>query len=272
VPLPQLARCIMASFAQVTDACHAVAALIAAGIIPAGLEMLDQAASRLVEPFAHAGYDLDAAAVLLCESDGTPEEVSDEIQHMSAVLRSAHATRVQVSNSESERLRFWAGRKNAFPAAGRAAPAYYCMDGTIPRRHLAEMLLSIQSMERKYDLQCPNVFHAGDGNLHPLILFDDSDADSVARAEQFGAEILEKTVQLGGTISGEHGIGVEKLNQMCSQFDRATLDAFGAVKQAFDPSGLLNPGKVVPTLHRCGEYAGMKVRAAAAPFPDLPRF
>jgi len=272
VPMPQLARCIMASFAQVTDACHAVAALIAAGIIPAGLEMLDQAASRLVEPFAHAGYDLEAAAVLLCESDGTPEEVSDEIEHMSAVLRAAHATRVQVSNSESERLRFWAGRKNAFPAAGRAAPAYYCMDGTIPRRHLAEMLLSIQSMERKYDLQCPNVFHAGDGNLHPLILFDDSDADSVARAEQFGAEILEKTVQLGGTISGEHGIGVEKLNQMCLQFDRATLDAFGAVKQAFDPSGLLNPGKVVPTLHRCGEYRGMKLRAAAAPFADLPRF
>jgi glycolate oxidase len=272
VPMPQLARCIMASFAQVTDACHAVAALIAAGIIPAGLEMLDQAASRLVEPFAHAGYDLEAAAVLLCESDGTPEEVSDEIEHMSAVLRAAHATRVQVSNSESERLRFWAGRKNAFPAAGRAAPAYYCMDGTIPRRHLAEMLLSIQSMERKYDLQCPNVFHAGDGNLHPLILFDDSDADSVARAEQFGAEILEKTVQLGGTISGEHGIGVEKLNQMCLQFDRATLDAFVAVKQAFDPSGLLNPGKVVPTLHRCGEYRGMKLRAAAAPFADLPRF
>ncbi|HEY5020550.1 MAG TPA: FAD-linked oxidase C-terminal domain-containing protein [Steroidobacteraceae bacterium] len=272
VPMPQLARCIMASFAEVTHACHAVAALIAAGIIPAGLEMLDQAASRLVEPFAHAGYDLDAAAVLLCESDGTPEEVGDEIEHMSAVLRAAHATRVQVSNNESERLRFWAGRKNAFPAAGRASPAYYCMDGTIPRRHLAQMLLAIQTMERKYGLQCPNVFHAGDGNLHPLILFDDSDADSVTRAEQFGAEILEKTVQLGGTISGEHGIGVEKLNQMCSQFDRATLDAFGAVKSAFDPSGLLNPGKVVPTLHRCAEYGRMRVHGGATPFPELPRF
>jgi glycolate oxidase len=272
VPMPQLARCIMASFAEVTDACHAVAALIAAGIIPAGLEMLDQAASRLVEPFAHAGYDLDAAAVLLCESDGTPEEVSDEIEHMSAVLRRSHATRVQVSNNESERLRFWAGRKNAFPAAGRAAPAYYCMDGTIPRRHLAAMLLSIQAMERKYGLQCPNVFHAGDGNLHPLILFDDNDPDSVARAEQFGAEILEQTVQLGGTISGEHGVGVEKLDQMCLQFDRPTLDAFGAVKQAFDPSGLLNPGKVVPTLHRCGEYGKLRKHAGAAQFPELPRF
>ncbi len=271
VPLPQLARCIMASFAQVSDACHAVAALIAAGIIPAGLEMLDQAASRLVEPFAHAGYDLDAAAVLLCESDGTPEEVGAEIEHMSAVLRQAHATRVQVSESEPERLRFWAGRKNAFPAAGRAAPAYYCMDGTIPRRHLASMLLAIQDMETRYGLKCPNVFHAGDGNLHPLILFDDSDADSVTRAEAFGAEILEKTVQLGGTISGEHGIGVEKLDQMCTQFDRATLDAFTGIKRAFDPGGLLNPGKVVPTLHRCGEF-GRQRGGLPARFSELPRF
>jgi glycolate oxidase len=272
VPMPQVARCIMASFAEVTHACHAVAALIAAGIIPAGLEMLDQAASRLVEPFARAGYDLDAAAVLLCESDGTPEEVSDEIEHMSAVLRAAQATRLQVSSNESERLRFWAGRKNAFPAAGRASPAYYCMDGTIPRRHLAQMLLAIQALETKYRLKCPNVFHAGDGNLHPLILFDDSDADSVARAEQFGTEILEKTVQLGGTISGEHGVGVEKLNQMCSQFDRGTLDAFVGVKRAFDPSGLLNPGKVVPTLHRCAEYGRMRVEGGAVPFPELSRF
>jgi glycolate oxidase len=272
VPLPQLARCIMASFGQVSDACHAVAALIAAGIIPAGLEMLDQAASRLVEPFAHAGYDLDAAAVLLCESDGTPEEVGAEIEHMSAVLRQAHATRVQVSESEPERLRFWAGRKNAFPAAGRAAPAYYCMDGTIPRRHLASMLLAIQDMETRYGLKCPNVFHAGDGNLHPLILFDDSDADSVARAEAFGAEILEKTVQLGGTISGEHGIGVEKLDQMCTQFDRATLDAFTGIKRAFDPGGLLNPGKVVPTLHRCGEFGKQRAGQPSSQFADLPRF
>jgi glycolate oxidase len=272
VPTPALARCIMASFARVADACHAVAALIAAGIIPAGLEMLDQAASRLVEPFAHAGYDLEAAAVLLCESDGTPEEVADEVLRMSAVLNAAGATRLQVSENETERLRFWAGRKNAFPAAGRASPAYYCMDGTIPRRHLAEMLAQIATLEDKYGLRCPNVFHAGDGNLHPLILFDDADPDSVARAEAFGAEILEHTVRLGGTISGEHGVGVEKLDQMCSQFERATLEAFLGVKRAFDPAGTLNPGKVVPTLHRCAEYGQRRVRAGAERFPELPRF
>jgi len=272
VPTPQLARCIMASFADVEDAGNAVAALIAAGIIPAGLEMLDQAASRLVEPFAHAGYDLDAAAVLLCESDGTSEEVEDEISRMSEVLRVAGATKLRISTSEAERQRFWAGRKNAFPAAGRASPAYYCMDGTIPRKHLGTMLKAIQAMEAKYRLGCPNVFHAGDGNLHPLILFDDADPDSVARAEALGAEILEESVRLGGTITGEHGVGVEKLDQMCAQFDAPTLEAFFAVKRAFDPAGLLNPGKVVPTLHRCAELGGMRVHAGEEKFPDLPRF
>jgi len=272
VPNPQTACCIMASFADVEDAGRAVAALIAAGIIPAGLEMLDQAAARLVEPFANAGYDLDAAAILLCESDGTPEEVAEEITRMSEVLRAAHATRLQVSAHEAERQRFWAGRKNAFPAAGRAAPAYYCTDGTIPRKHLGAMLKSIQAMERQFGLRCPNVFHAGDGNLHPLILFDDCDPDSVARAEAFGAAILEASVRLGGTITGEHGVGVEKLDQMCSQFDRPTLDAFHAVKRAFDPPGLLNPGKVVPTLHRCAEYGRMRVHAGELKFPELPRF
>ncbi|MEY4760243.1 MAG: hypothetical protein RLZZ200_99 [Pseudomonadota bacterium] len=272
VPKPQLARCIMASFADVGEAGDAVAALIAAGIIPAGLEMMDQAASRLVEPFANAGYDLDAAAVLLCESDGTPEEVEDEIARMADVLRTAHATRIQVSRDEAERLRFWAGRKNAFPAAGRAAPAYYCTDGTIPRKHIGTMLRSIQDMERRHGLACPNVFHAGDGNLHPLVLFDDADPDSVARAEAFGAEILEESVRLGGTVTGEHGVGMEKLNQMCSQFDAESLDAFRGVKRAFDPDGLLNPGKVVPTLHRCAEYGRMRVKVGDLPFPELPRF
>jgi len=271
LPAPQQARCIMASFADVGDAGNAVAALIAAGIIPAGLEMLDQAASRLVEPFAKAGYDLDAAALLLCESDGTPEEVEAEIARMEQVLRSAGATRLSVSNGEAERVRFWAGRKNAFPAAGRAAPAYYCTDGTIPRRHIGTMLKSIQQLELKYGLGCPNVFHAGDGNLHPLILFDDADADSVARAEAFGNEILEQCLRLGGTVTGEHGVGVEKLNPMCSQFDRPTLDAFEGVKRAFDPSGLLNPGKVIPTLHRCAEYGRMKVSAGRIAHPELPR-
>jgi glycolate oxidase len=272
VPKPQTACCIMASFADVEDAGRAVAALIAAGIIPAGLEMLDQAAARMVEPFAKAGYDLDAAAILLCESDGTAEEVTEEITRMSEILWAARATRLQVSASEAERQRFWAGRKNAFPAAGRASPAYYCTDGTIPRKHLGTMLKSIQAMELQFGLRCPNVFHAGDGNLHPLILFDDCDPDSVARAEAFGAAILEASVRLGGTITGEHGVGVEKLDQMCSQFDRPTLDAFVAVKRAFDPPGLLNPGKVVPTLHRCAEYGKMRVHAGELKFPDLPRF
>jgi glycolate dehydrogenase FAD-linked subunit len=272
VPCPRLARCIMASFADVGEAGDAVAALIAAGIIPAGLEMLDQAASRLVEPFANAGYDLAAAAVLLCESDGTPEEVDEEIERMCAVLRAARATRIQVSNDEAERLRFWAGRKNAFPAAGRASPAYYCMDGTIPRKRLGEMLRAIQALEDKYGLRCPNVFHAGDGNLHPLILFDDGDPESVARAEAFGAEILERCIEIGGTITGEHGVGVEKLDQMCSQFDSSTRDAFVAVKRAFDPAQLLNPGKVIPTLHRCAEYGRMRVSSGKLPFAELPRY
>ena len=188
------------------------------------------------------------------------------------MLAAARATRIQVSAGEAERLRFWAGRKSAFPAAGRAAPAYYCMDGTIPRKHLGAMMKSIQAMEGRFGLACPNVFHAGDGNLHPLILFDDSDPDSSARAEAFGAEILEESVRLGGTITGEHGVGVEKIEQMCSQFDDATLEAFHAVKRAFDPSGLMNPGKVVPLLHRCAEYGRMRVRAGVEKFPDLPRF
>jgi glycolate oxidase len=272
VPIPQIARCIMASFADVEHAGNAVAALIAAGIIPAGLEMLDQAAAKLVEPFANAGYDLSAAAILLCESDGTAEEVEAEIVKMQAVLRGAGAIGLQVSATEQERLKFWAGRKNAFPAAGRAAPAYYCTDGTIPRRHIGRMLKSIQAMELKYGLACPNVFHAGDGNLHPLVLFDDSDPDSVARAEAFGAAILEESLRLGGTITGEHGVGVEKLNQMCSQFDRDSLDAFASVKRAFDPSGLLNPGKVIPSLHRCAEYGRVVVRKGAVPHPELPRW
>jgi glycolate oxidase len=272
VPLPRIARCVMASFADVQHAGDAVAALIAAGLVPAGLEMMDQAAARLVEPFVRAGYDLDAAAILLCESDGTPEEVEAEIGEMLRVLEGARATRLQVSADETERQRFWAGRKNAFPAAGRAAPAYYCTDGTIPRRHIGRMLKSIQAMERRFGLACPNVFHAGDGNLHPLVLFDDGDPDSVQRAEAFGAAILEESLRLGGTITGEHGVGMEKLNQMCSQFPREELDMFTGVKRAFDPSGILNPGKVIPTLHRCAEYGRLRVQGGKLPFAELPRF
>jgi glycolate oxidase len=272
IPRPQLARCIMASFGDVGVAGDAVAKLIAAGIIPAGLEMMDQPATRMVEPFAKAGYDLDAAAILLCEADGTPEEVEEEIVRMSEVLREAGATGLRVSATEAERQRFWAGRKNAFPAAGRVSPDYYCMDGTIPRRRLGEMLRAIQQMEAKYDMRCPNVFHAGDGNLHPLILFDANDPSSLARAEAFGADILELCVKLGGTVTGEHGVGIEKINQMCVQFPDDEREQFFGVKRAFDPHGLLNPDKCIPTLHRCAEYGRMKVHGGALAHPELERF
>lgn len=234
--------------------------------------MMDKRAIHMVEPFVKAGYDLSASAILLCESDGTDEEVADEIERMQAVFRQAGATGLQVSQSEHERLTFWAGRKNAFPAAGRVSPDYYCMDGTIPRRHLARVLTAIEEMEDEYGLRCANVFHAGDGNLHPLILFDSNSPDEVERAERFGAAILELCVQVGGTVTGEHGVGLEKINQMCVQFARAELDFFLALKRAFDPYGLLNPEKVIPTLSRCAEYGRMHVHAGEIRFPDIPRF
>ncbi|MFT0851773.1 FAD-linked oxidase C-terminal domain-containing protein [Achromobacter sp. F4_2707] len=272
IPVPACARVIMASFPSVEAAGEAVANVIATGIVPAGLEMMDKRATHMVEPFVNAGYDLDAEAILLCESDGTLEEVEDEIQRMNAVFSAAGASRLQVSTSEEERLRFWAGRKNAFPAAGRVSPDYYCMDGTIPRRHLAQVLNAIADMEEEYGLRCANVFHAGDGNLHPLILFDANIPDEVERAEKFGAAILELCVEVGGTVTGEHGVGIEKINQMCVQFSRQELDFFLALKKGFDPHGLLNPEKVIPTLARCAEYGRMHVHAGQLRFPDIPRF
>jgi glycolate dehydrogenase FAD-linked subunit len=272
LPKPQCARVVMASFDDVEKAGQAVADVIAAGIIPAGLEMMDRPATHAVEQFVGAGYDLDAAAILLCESDGTPEEVEDEIERMRAVLSRAGATRMTVSRDEAERLRFWSGRKAAFPAAGRISPDYYCMDGTIPRKRLGEVLKFIGAMEKKYGLRCPNVFHAGDGNLHPLILFDANNPDELHRTELFAAEVLEKCVQVGGTITGEHGVGVEKINQMCVQFGADELELFFAVKGAFDPAMLLNPGKAVPTLARCAEYGRMHVHGGRLPHPELPRF
>jgi glycolate oxidase len=272
VPKPLLARCIMASFDDVRKAGDAVAAVIAAGIIPAGLEMMDKPMTAAVEDFVHAGYDLTAEAILLCESDGTPEEVEEEIGRMSQVLRAAGATAIAVSRDESERLRFWSGRKNAFPASGRISPDYMCMDSTIPRKRLADILLAIQDMERKYGLRCANVFHAGDGNLHPLILFDANDADQLRRCELFGADILETSVAMGGTVTGEHGVGVEKLNSMCVQFSPQEREQMFGVKRAFDASGLLNPGKVIPTLNRCAEYGKELVRGGRLAHPDLPRF
>jgi len=272
IPKPLLARCIMASFDDVESAGAAVASVIARGIIPAGLELMDQAMTACVEAFVHADYDLDAAAILLCESDGTPEEVHEEIGRMEEVLAQAGATRLEVSRDEAQRLRFWSGRKNAFPASGGISPDYMCMDSTIPRKRLAEMLRAIEQMQVKYKLRCVNVFHAGDGNLHPLILFDADQPDEMHRCELFGADILETSVRLGGTVTGEHGVGVEKLNSMCVQFSPSERAQFLAVKHAFDPLELLNPGKVIPSLHRCAEYGKMHVHRGMLPFAELPRF
>jgi glycolate oxidase len=272
LPKPEHARVVMASFDDVEKAGQAVAHVIAAGIIPAGLEMMDRPATHAVEQFVGAGYDLEAAAILLCESDGTPEEVEEEIERVQAVLERSGAVRMAVSRDEAERLRFWSGRKAAFPAVGRISPDYYCMDGTIPRKRLGEVLRFIGEMEKKYGLRCPNVFHAGDGNLHPLILFDAGSAEELRRTEQFAAEVLEKCIEVGGTITGEHGVGVEKIDQMCVQFRPGELELFMAVKRAFDPLGLLNPGKAVPTLARCAEFGRMRVRGGKLPHPELPRF
>jgi len=272
IPKPKVAQVVMASFDDVVKAGDAVAAIIAAGIIPAGLEMMDRKATAAVEPFVRAGYDLGAAAILLAESDGTAEEVGDEIAGIERVLQAAGATRCTVSRSEAERLRFWSGRKNAFPAAGRVSPDYYCMDGTIPRKHLGHMLRAIEAMERKYALRCMNVFHAGDGNLHPLILFDAHHEGEWDRADRFGADILELCVELGGTITGEHGVGIEKIGSMCVQFAATEREVFFGIKRAFDPAGLLNPGKAIPTLARCAEYGRMHVHDGQLAFAELPRF
>ena len=272
VPKPETAQVILASFDDVGRAGEAVAAIIGAGIIPAGLELMDKSATAAVEPFVQAGYDLDAEAILLCESDGSSVEVAEEVGRMRAVLEAAGATGLRVSRDEAERLKFWAGRKAAFPAAGSISPDYYCIDGTIPRKRLGEMLRAIAQLELKYGLRCINVFHAGDGNLHPLILYDANVPGATQRTEAFGGEILGLSVALGGTITGEHGVGHEKLNGMCVQFASEELEAFHRVKAAFDPQGLLNPGKAVPSLHRCAEFGRMHVHGGELKFPDIERF
>ncbi|MBC3831717.1 FAD-binding protein [Undibacterium amnicola] len=272
IPKAQTAQVIVASFSEVEQAGHAVAQIIAEGIIPAGLEMMDQTSIRMVEPFVHAGYDISAAAILLCESDGNAEEVAEEVIRMSAILNAAGASHLTVSFSEAERLKLWSGRKNAFPAAGRISPDYYCVDGTIPRKHLAQVLNAIRQMEQRYEMVCANVFHAGDGNLHPLILFDANHVGAFEKAEAFGAEVLALCVKLGGTITGEHGVGIEKLNSMCVQFNAEELLSFFCVKRAFDPINLLNPSKAIPTLNRCAEFGRMHVSQGKIGFPDLSRF
>ena len=272
LPQPAVARVILAAFDDLAVAGNAVAAIIGAGIIPAGLEMMDSPAILAVEDFVHAGYPRDAAALLLCELDGTESEVEAGIREVTGILELQGATEIRVATDEAERQRFWSGRKNAFPAVGRISPDYYCIDGTIPKKRLGEVLTGISKLSNEYDLRVANVFHAGDGNLHPLILYDGSQPGAFERTEALGGKILELCVAVGGTITGEHGVGVEKLNQMCVQFEMPELDQFHAIKKAFDPAALLNPGKAIPTLSRCAEFNAMHVHKGRLPFPELPRF
>lgn len=272
LPLPEKAQVIMAAFDDVGKAGAAVAAIIADGLIPAGLEMMDKAAIKAVDDYLHAGYPLDAEAILLCEVDGSVAQVEEELQQAFSILKNQGAISVEIAQSESQRQKMWAGRKAAFPAVGRISPDYYCMDGTIPRRHLAKVLGDINGLSKKYGLAVVNVFHAGDGNLHPLILYNADNKGEMERAEQLGSDILKLSVEVGGSITGEHGVGVEKINQMCFQFSKPELQQFLAVKKAFDEKGLLNSGKAVPTLARCAEFGAMHVHKGQLPHPELERF
>jgi glycolate oxidase len=272
LPLPQSVQVILAAFDDVAVAGKAVGDVIAAGIVPAGLEMMDQLSIRAADDFVHAGYPLDAAAILLCEVDGDAQQVAEDVATIEQVLRAAGAIQIRIAHDTAERELLWKGRKSAFPAVGRLAPDYYCMDGTIPRAQLPAVLQRMAQMSQQYDLRVANVFHAGDGNLHPLILYDANLPGQLEKAEQFGADILKLCVEVGGTITGEHGVGMEKIDQMCVQFDSAELTQFHAIKNAFDPLGLLNPGKAVPTLHRCAELGAMHVHNGELPFPELERF
>jgi len=272
LPKPQCAQCILAAFNDIAQASQAVAAIIAAGIIPAGLELMDKLTIGAVEPFVNAGYPLDAAAVILCESDGMIAEVAEEIERMKTVFAASGAFEIRVSRDNAERARFWAGRKAAFGAAGRVSPDYYCMDGTIPKKALSQVLNAIAALSQQYGLRCMNVFHAGDGNLHPLILYDANQPGELELAENFGHDILRLSIEAGGTITGEHGVGVEKIDAMCEQFRSPELSMFHRIKAAFDPRALLNPGKAVPTLQRCAEFGRMHVHAGHEKFSGLPRF
>ena len=272
LPIPQRAQVILAAFDDVEKAGAAVGNIIADGIIPAGLEMMDTLAIKAAEDFVHAGYPVEAAAILLCEIDGTNEDVSEHIMSVREILKNSGAVEIRTAKDEAERMSFWKGRKAAFPAVGRISPDYYCMDGTIPRKSLPLVLKSISDMSTEYNLPVANVFHAGDGNLHPLILYDANIPGELERTEEFGGRILELCVEVGGTITGEHGVGMEKINQMCVQFHTQELQQFHAVKAAFDEKGLLNPGKAVPTLHRCAELGAMHVHNGELPFPELERF
>lgn len=272
LPQPEYAQVMMATFDDIENAGNAVAAVIAAGIIPAGLEMMDKLTISAAEDFIHAGYPVEAEAILLCEVDGTQQEVSAQLDRVTSLMQAKGAIDCRVARDDAEKQKFWAGRKAAFPAVGRLAPDYYCVDGTIPRKHLAAVLKRISQIAEQHGLSVANVFHAGDGNLHPLILYDANKPGDLDHAEQVGTEILEHCVEVGGTVTGEHGVGTEKLKPMCVQFNAPELEQFHAIKAAFDPGGLLNPGKAVPTLQRCAELGAMHVHHNQLPFPDLERF
>lgn len=272
LPLQPQTQVLLAAFASVEQAGAAVAAIIADGLLPAGLELMDNAAIRATEAFVNAGYPVDAAAILLCELDGMPEQVAADSARAESILQGNGAIEIRKASDDNQRKRFWAGRKAAFPAVGRIASDYYCMDGTIPRKHLAAVLKQITELADQYQLGVVNVFHAGDGNLHPLILYDANRPDDFAKAEIMGGKILELCVAVGGTITGEHGVGTEKLGQMCVQFQAAELQQFHRLKHAFDSRGLLNPGKAIPTLHRCAELGQMHVHHGQLPHPELERF
>ncbi len=272
LPLPAVAKVIMASFDDIAVAGQAVSDVIAKGIIPAGLELMDNAAIKAADDFVHAGYPHDAAAILLCEIDGSIEEVDDQLQLAEQILKQAGATQIQIAKDEAQRAQFWAGRKAAFPAVGRLSPDYYCMDGTIPRHQIANVLKRISGLSAEYDQTVVNVFHAGDGNLHPLILFDANNEGELERTEELGGKILDYCVEVGGTITGEHGVGIEKINQMCGQFNSDEITQFHAIKTAFDEKQLLNPGKNIPTLQRCAEFGAMHIHHGELPHPELERF
>ncbi len=272
LPVPPVAKLVVAAFDSVEAAGDAVGEVIAAGIIPAGLELMDKPAIIAAEAFAKCGYPTDAAALLLCELDGLAEEVDAQVAGVSEVFSRCSVSSLHVAESEEERLLLWKGRKSAFPAVGRLAPDYYCIDGTIPRKQLSYVLQRMDEMSAEYELPIANVFHAGDGNLHPLIMFDAGKPGELHRTEELGSRILQLCVEVGGTVTGEHGVGVEKINEMCVQFDENTLTQFHSVKAAFDPEGLLNPGKAVPTLQRCAEFGAMHVHHGELPFPELERF
>ncbi len=272
LPRPIHEQVILIAFDSIEDAGHAVARIIASGIIPAGLEMMDNACIRAVEEFVHAGYPTDAAAILICELDGTAEEIDEQQARIVELMRACQASDLRIAASAAEGRLFWAGRKAAFPAVGRISTDYYCMDGTIPKKHLARVLGQITALSREYGLAVVNVFHAGDGNLHPLILYDIGRPGELERAEEFGGRILELCIEVGGTITGEHGVGIEKINQMCLQFNDEERAQFHAIKEAFDADLLLNPGKAIPTLNRCAEFGAMHVHHGQTAFPDLERF